>query len=196
MGIVVRADSPWKTFQDLIAAGKKDPDKYNYGTSGVGGTGQLMMIEVEQATGAKFTHVPYKGGAEWMAALMSGEIQFIADAAQWAPFVDDGKCRILAFATEQRIPRYKDAPTMIELGVNVVGQSPYGLLGPKGLPPEIVNALYLAFKQASTEPKVTEYLAKFIQVPWEKNPAEFRAFAEKYYVDVKPLLIKAGLAKP
>lgn len=195
MGIVVRSDSPWKTFQDMIDAGKKDPDKYNYGTSGVGGTGQLMMIEVEQATGAKFTHVPYKGGAEWMQALMGGEIQFIADAAQWAPFVDDGKCRILAFATEQRIPRYKDIPTMTELGVKVVGQSPYGLLGPKGMPPEIVESIYQAFKQASTEPKVTEYLAKFIQVPWDKNPAEFRAFAEKYYVDVKPLLIKAGLAK-
>lgn len=196
MGIVVRSDSPWKTFQDLIAAGKKDPDKYNYGTSGVGGTGQLMMIEVEQATGAKFTHVPYKGGAEWMQALMGGEIQFIADAAQWAPFVDDGKCRVLAFATEKRIPRYPDVPTMIELGVNVVGQSPYGLLGPKGLPPAIVDTLYRAFKQASAEPKVTEYLAKFIQVPWDKNPAEFRAFAEKYYAEVKPLLVKAGLAKP
>lgn len=195
MGIVVRSDSPWKTFQDLVDAGKKEPDKYNYGTSGVGGTGQLMMIEVEQATGAKFTHVPYKGGAEWMQALMGGEIQFIADAAQWAPFVDDGKCRILAFATEQRIPRYKDTPTMTELGVKVVGQSPYGLLGPKGMPPEIVDSIYLAFKEASASPKVTEYLAKFIQVPWEKNPAEFRAFAEKYYVDVKPLLIKAGLAK-
>lgn len=195
MGIVVRADSPWKTFQDMIDAGRKEPDKYNFGTSGVGGTGQLMMIEVEQATGAKFTHVPYKGGAEWMQALMGGEIQFIADAAQWAPFVDDGKCRILAFATERRIPRYKDVPTMIELGVNVVGQSPYGLVGPKGMPPEIVDSLYQAFRQASAEAKVTEYLAKFIQVPWEKDPAQFRAFAEKYYVDVKPLLIKAGLAK-
>jgi len=61
---------------------------------------------------------------------------------------------------------------------------------------DIVDTLYQAFKQASTEPKVTEYLAKFIQVPWDKNPAEFRAFAEKYYGEVKPLLIKAGLAKP
>ena len=51
----------------------------------------------------------------------------------------DGKCRILAFATEQRIERYKDVPTMIERGVNVVGQSPYGLVGPKNMPPEIVD---------------------------------------------------------
>ena len=195
MGIVVRSDSPWQTLDDMIAAAKKDPEKYNYGTSGVGGTGQLMMIEVEQKTGTKFTTVPYKGGAEWMQALMGGEIQFIADAAQWAPFVDDGKCRILAFATEKRIPRYKEIPTLIERGIDVVGQSPYGLVGPKGMSPEIAETLYQAFKQASTEPKITEYLNKFIQVPWDKNPAEYRAFAEKYFVDVKPLLVKAGLAK-
>ena len=195
MGIVVRADSPWKTLDDMIEAGKKEPEKYTYGTSGTGGTGQLMMIEVEQKTGARFTTVPYKGGAEWMQALLSGQVDFIADAAQWAPFVDDGKCRILAFATEQRIARYKDAPTLIERGIAVVGQSPYGLIGPKGLPPEIVDSLHLTFKQAMAEPKVNEYLEKFLQLPWYKNPAEYRAFAEKYYVDVKPLLMKAGLAQ-
>ena len=63
------------------------------------------------------------------------------------------------------------------------------------MPPEIVDAIYQAFKQAMTEPKVNDYLAKFIQGPWNKNPAEYRAFAEKYYGEVKPLLIKAGLAK-
>ena len=195
LGIVVRADSPWKTLEDLIAAGKKEPEKYDYGTSGVGGTGQLMMIEVEQSTGAKFTHVPYKGGAEWMQALLSGQVHFLADASQWSPFVDNGQCRILAMATEQRIPKYKDVPTLIERGINVVAQSPYGLVGPKGLPPEIVETIHLAFKQAMADPRVQELLDKYIQAPWYKSPAEYRAFAEKYFDDVKPLLVKAGLAK-
>jgi len=195
LGIVVRAESPWKTLEDLIAAGRKEPEKYDYGTSGVGGTGQLMMIEIEQTTGAKFTHVPYKGGAEWMQALLSGQVHFLADASQWAPFVDNGQCRILAMATEQRIPKYKDVPTLIERGINVVGQSPYGLVGPKGLPPEIVETIHLAFKQAMADPRVQELLDKYIQAPWYKSPAEYRAFAEKYFEDVKPLLVKAGLAK-
>ena len=195
MGIVVKANAPWQTLEELIAAGRKDPDKFNYGTSGVGGTGQLMMIEVEQATGARFTHVPYKGGAEWMQALLSDQVHFLADAAQWAPFVENGQCRILAMATEQRIARFKDAPTLIERGVNVVGQSPYGIVGPKGLPPQIAETVYLAFREAMADPKVNAYLDQFLQLPWYKNPAEYRAFAEKYYVDVKPLLIKAGLAQ-
>lgn len=195
LGIVVRSDAPWKSLEELLEAGRKEPEKYNYGTSGVGGTGQLMMIEIEQVAGSRFTHVPYKGGAEWMQALLSGQVHFLADASQWAPFVDNGQCRILALATEQRIPRYKEAPTLIERGIKVVGQSPYGLVGPKDLPPATVEALHLAFKEAMADPRVKELLDKYIQAEWYKSPAEYRAFAEKYYVDVKPLLVKAGLAQ-
>jgi tripartite-type tricarboxylate transporter receptor subunit TctC len=195
MGIVCRSNAPWQTLEDLIAAGKKEPEKYNFGTSGIGGTGQLMMIEVEQVTGAKFTHVPYKGGAEWMQALLSDQVHFLADAAQWAPFVDNGQCRILAMATEARLPKYKDTPTLIERGINVVGQSPYGLVGPKNMPAEVVDSIYQAFKTAMGEARINEYLDKFLQLPWYRSPAEYRAFAEKYFVEVKPLLIKAGLAK-
>ena len=154
IGIVVRADAPWKTLEELIDAAKKEPDKYNYATSGIGGTGQLTMIEVEQTTGAKFTHVPYKGTAEWTQALLASEVHFICDGAQWAPFVDSGKFRILAMATEQRIPKYKDVPTLVERGINVVGQSPYGLVGPKDLPANIVEAVHLAFKDAMADPRV------------------------------------------
>jgi tripartite-type tricarboxylate transporter receptor subunit TctC len=195
IGIIVREDAPWKTLEELIVAARKAPDKYNYATSGIGGTGQLTMIEIEQSTGAKFTHVPYKGTAEWSQALLSSEVHFICDGAQWAPFVDAGKFRILAMATERRIPKYKDVPTLIERGINVVGQSPYGLVGPKDLPPNIVESVHFAFKEAMKDPRVDALLDSYIQAPWYKNPAEYRAYAEKYFVEVKPLLIKAGLAK-
>ena len=193
--LVVRADSPWKTVEDLFAAGKADPEKFTYGTSGIGGSGHLMMIEIEQAVGSRFTHVPYKGGAEWMQALMGGHIQFLADASQWGPFVDDGRCRILAMATEQRLPKYAGVPTLKERNVNAVGQSPYGLVGPRDLPPAIVQSLYDAFTEASQDPGLLQLLDRYIQVPWKRNPAEFRAFAEQYFGSVKPLLVKAGLAK-
>ena len=155
-----------------------------------------MMIEVEQATGAKFTHVPYKGGAEWMQALMGGEVHFICDAAQWAPFVDDGQCRILALATEQRIAKYKDVPTLSRARHQCRRPEPLRPGRPQGhAAGTSSNRSISPSRQAMGEPKVNEYLEKFIQLPWYKNPAEYRAFAEKYYVEVKPLLIKAGLAK-
>ena len=194
-GVVCKADAPWKTIDDLIADGKKNPEKLNYGTSGIGGTGHLLMIETEQATGARFTHIPYKGGPEWMQALLGGHIQFVPDGAQWAPFVENGQVRVLAMATPKRFPKYPDVPNLVERGINAVAVSPYGLVGPKDLPPVIIETLHDAFKEAMADPGHQPLLDKYIQVPWYRSPAEFRAFAEKYYVDVKPMLVKSGLAK-
>ena len=195
MGIVVRADAPWKTVEDLIAAGKKEPEKYAYGTSGIGGSGNLFMIEIDQATGAKFTHVPYKGGAEWVQALLAGHIHFLADASQWAPLVDAGQFRLLAAATEQRIPRYPNTPTLVERGINAIAHSPYGLVAPRGTPPAAVQALHEAFSEVLGDAGLQALLERFVQVPWRRTPEQYRAYAEEYFVSVKPLLIKAGLAK-
>ena len=193
--LVVRADSPWKTVEDLLAAGKANPEKHTYGTSGIGGSGHLMMIEIEQKAGSKFTHIPYKGGAEWMQALLAGQIDFLADASQWGPFVDDGRCRILAMVTEQRLSKYANVPTLRERNIDAIGQSPYGLVGPKDLPPAIAQSLHEAFSEANNDPATLELLARYIQVPWKRNPVEYRAFAESYFNSVKPLLVRAGLAK-
>jgi len=194
-GVVVRADSPYQTIADLIDAGRREPEKLNYGTSGIGGTGHLLMLETEQATGARFTHIPYKGGAEFMPALLGGHIQFVPDGAQWAAFVENGQVRVLAMATPQRLGKYPDKPTLMESGINAVAVSPYGLVGPKDLPPPVVQALHDVFKEAMADPAHQPLLDKFIQEPWYRDPAGYRAFAEKYYVEVKPMLVKAGLAK-
>lgn len=194
-GVVVRADSPFNTIGDLVDAGKREPEKYNYGTSGIGGTGHLLMIETEQSTGARFTHIPYKGSADWMPALLGGHIHFVPDGAGWAPFVENGQVRVLAMATEKRFGKYPDKPTLVESGINAVAVSPYGLVGPKDLPPPVIQALHDAFKEAMADPGHQPLLDQFIQEPWYRGPAQYRAFAEKYYSDVKPMLIKAGLAK-
>ena len=195
MGIVVRADAPWRTIEDLIAAGKREPEKFTYGTSGVGGSGNLMMIEIDQSHGAKFTHVPFKGGAEWTQALLAGHINFLADAAQWAPFVDAGQFRILAMATEQRVAKYGSVPTLMERGINVIAHSPYGLVAPKDTPTGIVQTIHEAFAEVSNDPGLLQLLDRYLQVPWKRNPAEYRAYAENYFNTIKPLLIRSGLAK-
>ncbi|HJQ57981.1 MAG TPA: tripartite tricarboxylate transporter substrate binding protein [Vineibacter sp.] len=194
-GIVVRSDAPWKTIHDLVEAGKREPEKLNYGTSGIGGTGHLLMIETELATGAKFTHVPYKGGAEWMQALLGKHIDFVPDGAQWAPFVDGGQVRVLAMATEKRFPKFPDAPTLLESGIKAVAHSPYGLVGPKTLPEPIIRSLHDAFKEAMDDPAHQALLDKYVQETWYRDPKAYRAWAEQYFNDVKPLLVRAGLAK-
>ena len=194
-GVVVKSTSPWLTIDDLIASGKKEPEKLNYGTSGIGGTGHLLTLEIEQSTGARFTHVPYKGGAEYMPALLGEHIHFVPDGAQWAPFVESGHVRLLAMATPERFPKYPDKPNLLERGINAVAVSPYGLVGPKDLPQVVIQTLHEVYSEAMNDSGHQPLLDKFIQVPWRRTPQEYRAFAEKYFVDVKPMLIKSGLAK-
>jgi tripartite-type tricarboxylate transporter receptor subunit TctC len=194
--LVVPPSLPVKTLAEFIAAAKQQPGKFNYASAGLGSYPHLDMLKLLRTSGTDMTHVPYKGGAEWMQALLGVHVHFLADAAQWAPHVDSGQCRILAMATEQRIPKYPDAPTLKDRGINAIAHSPYGLVGTKDLPAVITQTLHEAFTEATNDPGLQSLLDRYIQVPWRKNPAEYRAYAEQYFNSVKPLLIKAGLAKP
>lgn len=192
-GVVVHADSPYRTIEDLIAAGKANPGKLSSGSTGQGGTGHLILLDIERATGAKFTQVPFKGGPDGIQALLGKHIDFITDGAQWGPLVEDGRLRLLAMATEQRVARFKDAPTLRERGIDAVGWSPYGLVGPRGMAPEVVKTLHDAFKSAMEDPAIDALLEKFVQVRWYQSSADYRGWAEKYFVDIKPTLVRAGL---
>ena len=195
IGIVVKADAPWRTVEELLEAGRRNPEKLNYGTSGIGGTGHLTALEIERASGARFTHVPFKGGPETMQAVLGGHIDFMCDGAAWAPHVDSGKFRLLTMATENRVKRYPDAPTLRERGIDVVGWSPYGIVGPKGMAPELVKTIHDAFKNASDDPGNAALLERFVQEPWYRDPAGYRAWAEEYRTAIKPAMVRAGLMK-
>lgn len=194
-GIVVRADSPHRTIDDLIAAGKAQPGKLTSGSTGQGGTGHLILLDIERATGAKFTQVPFKGGPDAVQALLGGHIDFVTDGTQWAPLVDDGRARALAMATEQPVPRFKGVPTLRERGIDAVGWSPYGIVGPKGMPPEVVRTLHDAFKEAMEDPAVDRLLENFIQSRWYQGADGYRAWAERYFAEIRPTLMRAGLVK-
>ena len=193
--VAVKADSPHKTIEDLIAAGKSSPGKLSSSSTGHGGTGHLILLDMERATGARFTQVPFKGGPDAVAALLGGHIDFITDGAQFAPLADEGRVRILALATEGASERFPGVPTLREKGIDAVGWSPYGILAPKGTPADVIRTLHDAFKQAMDDPEHLPLLRKFIQPVWYKNSADYRAWAEKYFSEIRPTLVRAGLVK-
>lgn len=194
-GVAVRADSPYKTIEDLIAAGRASPGKLSSGSTGVGGTGHLLLIEMEQVSGAKFTQVPFKGGPDAVAALLGGHIDFVTDGTFYLPLVKEGKARMLAFATEQRVADLPDVPTLRERGFDAVGLSPYGIVGPKGMSPALVKTLHDAFHAAMKDPAHDGMLRKWTMQPWYRNSADYRKWAEDYFVAIRPTLVKAGLVK-
>ena len=152
-GIAVPANSRFKTLQDLVAAAKAKPGSITYAHAGVGGATHVGMEEFAAAAGIQLSHVPYKGGAEALQGVLGGHVDALADSSSWAPHVEAGKLRLLATWGEQRTPRFKDVPTLKDLGYNVVVDAPNGIGAPKGLPPAVEAKLRDAFRQAVASPE-------------------------------------------
>ena len=152
-GIAVPIHSPFKTLQDFVAAAKAKPGTVTYAHAGVGGATHVGMEEFAAAAGIQLSHVPYKGGAEALQGVLGGHVDALADSSSWAPHVEAGKLRLLATWGEQRTPRFKDVPTLKDLGYNVVVDAPNGIGAPKGLPPAVEAKLRDAFRQAVASPE-------------------------------------------
>ncbi|MBS0294130.1 MAG: tripartite tricarboxylate transporter substrate binding protein [Proteobacteria bacterium] len=152
-GIAVPTGSPFKTLQDLVAAAKAKPGQVTYVHAGVGGATHVGMEEFAMAAGIQLNHVPYKGGAEALQGVLGGHVDALADSSSWAPHVEAGKLRLLATWGEQRTARFKDTPTLKDLGYNVVVDAPNGIGAPKGLDPAVLAKLRDAFRQAVASPE-------------------------------------------
>ena len=151
-GIVVRTDSPYKTFEDLVAAAKADPEKLTYGTFGQASVQNLVMVDLQQRLGIKMTHVPYKGGSDLYNGLLGSQIDAIADASGWIPLVQAGKFRLLVVWGSKRLPLFPEVRTLREAGIDLDVNSPYGVCGPKGMDPAIVKKVHDAMKDALFDP--------------------------------------------
>ena len=154
-GIAVRADAPWKTLKDFVAAAKAQPGKLSYGSAGIGGATHVGMEEFAHAAGVQFNHIPYKGGAPALQDLLGGQIDALADSSSWAPHVKAGKLRLLATWGEKRTQDFPDVPTLRDSGFDVVVDAPNGIGAPKGLEPAIERRLREAFKAAAASPEFT-----------------------------------------
>lgn len=148
-GIAVLASAPWKTLQEFVAAAKANPDKVTYGHSGIGGATHVGMEEFSLAAGVQFRHVPFKGGADALAAALGGHVDSLADSSNWAPHVESGRMRLLATWGEARVPRFASVPTLKDAGYNVVVDAPNGIGAPAGLDAAVLARLREAFRAAT-----------------------------------------------
>jgi tripartite-type tricarboxylate transporter receptor subunit TctC len=137
----VHPSTPFRTVQDVIEASKKEPNKWSYGTSGVGGPHHLSGEYFKSVTGANLLHVPYKGGGPAMTDLMGGQLPMLFSSLGPAVgAVKSGKIRPIAVTSPARSAAFPDVPTMDEAGLKGFDSTAwYGLAGPAGLPPEVVK---------------------------------------------------------
>lgn len=192
-GIVVRADSPWRTLADLIAAAKANPGKYTYGTFGPASIQNLVMVDIQQRAGMELTHIPYRGGGELYTGLMSGQIDIVADASGWAPMVQDGQFRLLAVWGQDRMPRFPDAPTLQQSGIDLVVASPYGVCGPRGMDPAVTAKLHDAMKEALHDPATRAVMERFNMPLLYLNSADYDAAYRRQYEIERENLRRVGM---
>ena len=198
-GFTVKADSPYKTFNDYIETARKSPGKVDYGSTGTGSSPHLLMEELAASASSKgakveLNHVPFKGNADLQQALLGGHVQAQSDATGWDKFVDSGQMRLLVTFGDKRTKRWPDVPTAKDLGYGVVSSSPYGLVGPKGMDPAVVKTLHDAFRKAIDDPKHLEVLAQLNQEVWYRSADDYAAWARDTFTKERALIERLGLA--
>ena len=192
-GVVVRGDAPWKTFQEVIDYAKANPGKVNYGTPGAGTALHITMEQIAKQRGIKWTQVPFKGGADNMNALLGGHIDLNVDSTGWAELVNAGKFRLLVTWGAERTKNWPNVPTLKEVGIDLISNSPFGIGGPKGMDPTVVKVLHDAFKKGMEEQSYKDVLAKFDMEPYYMNTTDYHTFAMQQIVEQKQLVEELGL---
>lgn len=187
-GVVVQADSPWKTMKDLVEYARKNPGKVTYGTAGVGTPMHLAMEFVAKQEGIQWTHIPYPGSAAVLAALLGGHVTAESGATEWIPHVKEGKLRLLATHGEKRIKTFPQIPTFRELGYDFVNNTMFLIMAPKGTPPAVVGKLDDAFHKAMDDPEFTALMSKVEMTILYRNSADMKKFLEAGFATFKKLI--------
>ena len=192
-GTIVRPDAPWRTMAELIEHARRNPGRLNYGSPGVGTSLHLTMEQIAQRAGIEWTHIPFRGFAENIQALLGNQIEILADSSAWAPMALEGRVRVLAQWTAERAKRFPDVPTLRESGIDIVSASPYGLAGPRGMDAGIVRVLHDAFREATLDPTHIAILERFDMAPMLMETAAYIAFVRQTMTEERALIERLGL---
>lgn len=193
-GMVVKADSPIRSIKDLVDYAKANPGKFTYGSPGQGTTPHLAVEEFADKAGIKLQHVPFKGFADGMQALLGGHIMAHSDSTGWSGHVDAGTARLLATYGSKRTLKWSSVPTLNELGYATISESPFGIGGPKGMDQAVVRRLHDAFRRTLEDPAVLATFEKFDQSVIYMNSADYEKFIREQYVKEKAMIERLGLA--
>lgn len=168
--IGARADGKFKTWKDVLDYARANPGKLTYGTPGAGTSLHIGMELISAHDKIQATHVPFKGGAEVTAALAGGHVDISVEGTSMLPLIEAGQFRPLMVWTEKRLARWPDTPSLRDLGYPWTFDSPWGIAGPKGMDPAVVQKIHDAFKKSLDDPRVLEIMDKHLMPPRYADP--------------------------
>jgi len=179
--------------EELVAYGKEHPGELNYGSVGVGSTGHVATVDMLSAMGIEATHIPYKGAAEVVQAVLAGDVHFMMDAAA-VPQVRQDAVTPLAVPGGERMAEFPDVPSLAELGYDsITGTGWQMVMGPANMPADVVGMVEAALEEASADPAFIDRLTKAGVSPRFMDGATLDAALQSDYARFETLLTGLGL---
>jgi tripartite-type tricarboxylate transporter receptor subunit TctC len=193
--MIVPATRPWKTVQDFIAEAKAKPKSIAFGSVGVGSATHISAEKFRLAEGIEGTHVPYRGGAETMADILGGRIDFyFCPVATALPLIREGRVHALLVSTQKRVSDLPDIPTPAEAGLkNAETVFWLGVFMPARTPRAIVEKFHDAGAKLLAQPSMRESLSKLGVEPLPMKPKEMDAFVARETAENLELIKAAGI---
>jgi tripartite-type tricarboxylate transporter receptor subunit TctC len=192
--MVVRAEGPFHSVQEVVAAARARPGALTYGSGGVGSSNHLSGALFASAAGIELTHISYRGAAPAMTALYAGEIDMVfASTVETLPHVQAGRVRLLGVATPRRLPALRDTPAIGEIVPGYVALNWYAIAGPRGLPPETVARMSETLASLRDLPDVQARFAAAGTAPLLTGPAELAALLETDVPKWQRVVTEAGI---
>ena len=194
LAVVVKTDSPFKKFEDILAYARKNPKKVTYGSTGVGTIGALAMEQIAKKEGVQFTHIPFKGSPETQTALLGGHVLFGAGSLSYS-LLESGQIRLLLLIAENRSPEFPTTPILKDLGYEIPAPLFLNVAGPKGIPDEIAKKLEAAYTKAMAEPAFIKGMKELHVTIVHRNSKELSDYVAYNYEVYGKLLKELGLSK-
>lgn len=185
--VLVRADGPYRTWQDLVADARRRPGEIRFANTGANGTPHLTVIDLAERERVEVVHVPFRGEGDAVPQLLGGHIEALAAGSGAIPLIEQGKLRALNVWSRNRSPRLPEVPSLVELGyADLTVTSPYGLVAPAGLDAGITRTLHDGFRAALHDPAHLAVLARLDQPLEYLNSADYaRNMAETIDMEEK-----------
>ncbi|MBS0338921.1 MAG: tripartite tricarboxylate transporter substrate binding protein [Proteobacteria bacterium] len=195
MVMMVPANSRFRNAAQVLDFAKKNPGALNYGSGGIGSTPHLTTELLASVTGAKLTHVPYKGGGESIKALMGGEVDLLIDSiTSTAAPLASGRIKALAISGTSRSARMMDVPTFDEAGIHDFSMTHWvGVIAPAKTPPAVVAALHDQMAKALSAPEVVKKFEEIGATPALSSSAEFQKFVTDETTRWQQVVKRAGI---